>query len=298
MSEVRIKVGAFELAPDDVATYHRDGYVILRNVFTIREIDEMRRLTLLQVEEHRRDQLLRTDVASGFDAGYPDILSSPHLRYILFDERILEIARALLAPHEAVYFGFGSYSVGFNRRGWHRDNLDREKVEGAPDWEGDYPVIALNIYLQDLEQHSGGSRVEVGSHVNASGPKRFIDSRIGDVVVWNFRLVQKANSIRLKFLPNYAKLSPYRARRHLKIGEFDIPRWLQVPSPSTPRIFLSMPFGAEGPHLSRFIRQYMHSDSYGPLLRSCRFEPAVWEMANRSGLKVLRPSPDYGTEQR
>jgi hypothetical protein len=288
----------FKVASSDVATYRRDGYVIIRNVFSRHEIDEMRRHTLLQVEEHRRQGLLRTDVAKGFFAAYPDMLTSPHLRYIVLDERILTIAGDLLAPQPFVYFGFSSYSVGFNRRGWHRDNLDRDKKADAPDWAGDYPIIAVNIYLQDHSEHSGGPKVEVGSHINASGPIKFVDARIGDVVVWNFRLVHSANSIRLKVLPNAARLlPPIRHRRRLKFfGEGDIPTWMQVPHPPSPRVFLSIPFGVEGPHLSRFIREYMGAEHYSELLRHCRFGPEVWETAKERGLKILRPSPEYGRD--
>lgn len=287
----------FRLSASDIAAYHRDGYVIVRNVFSLAEIDEMRRRTLLQVEEHREQHLLRTDVAEGFYAAYPDMLTSRHLRYVVLDSRILTIARELLAPHPAVYFGFSSYSVGFNRRGWHRDNLDREKVQGALDWIGDYPIIAINIYLQDLAEHSGGSKVEVASHVNASGPRRFVDSHVGDVVIWSFRLRHTANTIRFKLLPNYADFPPLRHRRRGKFfGEADVPKWMQLPyPPQQPRIFLSMPFAAEGPHLDRFIHEYMNADHYLPLANACRFGPEVWKMAQERGLKIVRPTPDYGT---
>ena len=65
--------------------------------------------------------------------------------------------------------------------------------------------------------------------------------------------------------------------------------------PQEPRVFLSMPFGAEGPHLESFFQRYMRESFYAHLLNTCRFGPEVWEQIRAAGLKIVRPAPVYGS---
>ena len=74
-----------------------------------------------------------------------------------------------------------------------------------------------------------------------------------------------------------------------------MPNWMLADyPPQKPRVFLSMPFGADGPHLQRFFDEYMRKDYYADMLNSCRFGPEVWEMVRERGLKIVKPMPVYG----
>jgi len=290
------KRAPFSVDSTIIEKYKRDGYVIIRGVFSRDEVAEMRRLAMLQVDEDKRDNLTRDDVRKGFLMSKLDMLSNRHLRAVLFDDRILVIARALLAPHPIVYFGNAVYNIGFNRRAWHRDNVDRDYDLSAPDWQDEYRLINIGLYLQDHSEHSGGLKVRVGSHANISGPPFQLDTKAGDVAIWNLRLIHSAATIRLRFAPKFPYLPPqtHRKRGHF-VSENNLPTWLQIPEEVTPRIAFFMCFGVKGPHLDRFISKYMAGV---PALREtfamCRFGPEVWEMAERKGVTIVPPVPEYG----
>src|SRR3954462_4462530 len=97
-----------------------------------------------------------------------DILSKDELRYTVLDDRILHLVKTVLGGNP-VYWGDSNYHFGVGFRGFHRDNVDRTDMT-APDWDGDYPIVRLAIYLQDHKNYSGGLKIRVGSHVNPSGP--------------------------------------------------------------------------------------------------------------------------------
>src|SRR4029077_21275272 len=116
--------------------------------------------------------------------GRGDLLCKRHLWRGVIDKRILDIARRLLPPHPLVYFGDSVYQVGNGYPGFHRDNIDRDDLNG-PDWQDSYPILRMGIYLQDHRHHSGGLKVKVGSHLREDGRPFIVDSEPGDIVVWN-----------------------------------------------------------------------------------------------------------------
>ena len=81
-------------------------------------------------------------------------------------------------------------------RGFHRDNVDRTDLT-APDWDGDYTIVPLAIYLQDNKNYSGGLKIK-----NPSGKAVFVESEEGDVVTWNPRTMRSGNAGRFKFFKN------------------------------------------------------------------------------------------------
>jgi hypothetical protein len=192
-----------------------DGFVVVRKVFSAEEIDEMRRQVQRQVEADRAEGRFEDSFFRymGVKSGKGDLLSKIHLRGILLDERILEIARSLLPPKPLVYFGESTYQLGSSGRYFHRDNVDRSKAEG-PDWRGEYTLLRLGIYLQDHRRHSGGLKVRNGSHLHDGGRPCLVDSEVGDVVVWNMRTLHSGNAVRLRFWPSFAGIEPIgRLRR-------------------------------------------------------------------------------------
>src|SRR5262249_10671481 len=231
----------------DKKKFDEDGYLLVRNVFTATEIEQFRRLTCEQFDIDKKNNL---------DHYYPeapkakfvkgDLLSKEKLHQVLLDDRILQIARALLGSENIIYFGDSSYQLGTGLRGFHRDNIDRTNLDG-PDWNGDYTLVRFGIYLQDHKNYSGGLKIKVGSHRNPDGKAVFVGNIPGDVVAWNLRTLHSGNAVRLKLFPN---VSLNRDGR-----EAMLPKFLKKDE-QCERISLFMTFALRSSHLDRFIHEY------------------------------------------
>lgn len=279
----------------DADAFSRDGYTVVRNVFSAEEIGDLRRRTFAQVDLDRSQGRLYTHPYLPFKYGKGDLLSKPLLQDVILDDRIIGIARQLLPRGPLVYFGDSVYNIGMGARGFHRDNIDQGNMAG-PDWNGPYTLLRLGIYLQDHRYRSGGLRIKVGSHLRESGQPILVDSEVGDVVVWNMRTLHSGNAVRLRFWPSFGHLPTVRNLRRFKIGEGDIPMWLQLPQDE--RIALFMSFGVESAHLDRYINEYLSkADEPRERMKISRFGDEVWQSAERKHLKILRLHPDYGTPE-
>src|SRR3982751_1133745 len=105
--------------------FWRDGYLILRNVFSAQEFAAMREnvFASLKGREERGEPVV-------------DALADPHLQHWVHDERLIQVAKKLLGGDNLAYFGDGGYAVvghgytpGKDVGGWHRDNTDRSDVD-------------------------------------------------------------------------------------------------------------------------------------------------------------------------
>jgi hypothetical protein len=279
--------------------FSRDGFVIVPKVFSAGEVDEMRRKVQRQVEVDRAEGKFEDSFYRymGVKSGKGDLLSKVHLRGILLDERILEIARSLLPTKPLVYFGESTYQLGGSGRYFHRDNVDRSEAEG-PDWRGEYTLLRLGIYLQDHRRHSGGLKVKIGSHLHEGGRSCLVDSEVGDVVVWNMRTLHSGNAVRLRFWPSFAGIAPIGHLRRLKIGEDMIPAWLQLPL-ERERAALFMSFGVESAHLDRYIAEFLGEyEEPSESSITARFGAEVWETLRRRHLTVCRLHPGHASNWR
>src|SRR4029450_7058211 len=100
----------------DVAAFWRDGYQIVRDVYTADEIEAFRR-----------------DASESRGRG-GDLLSNPRMRRPLTDGRMADVARKLLGDDEIVYAGDSSFTINSKQHGFHKDNADRSDPN-APDWQ-------------------------------------------------------------------------------------------------------------------------------------------------------------------
>ncbi|MCW3102561.1 MAG: hypothetical protein JWO09_1001 [Bacteroidetes bacterium] len=276
----------FNFKPDKEA-FEKDGYLLIKNVFSKEEIEQIRKDAYTSFEEDKKKNLTFRHASKMSNAVYAkgDILSKDHLRHVLLDERILYLVKTLLG-NNPVYWGDSNYHFGTGFRGFHRDNIDRTDMT-APDWDGDYPIVRLAIYLQDHKNYSGGLKVRVGSHKNPSGKPVFIDSEEGDVAIWNLRTMHSGNAVRLKFFKN---LSINKARR-----EGWIPAFMKKDQ-QRERATLFMTFGLKSKHLDRYIEKHMlgREDVLG-YLKASRFDPKVLDLAKEKNLEVLKLIPEYGS---
>ena len=201
------------------------------------------------------------------------------------DDRIIFLVKKVLGG-DPVYFGDSNYHFGTGFRGFHRDNVDRTDLT-APDWDGDYTIVRLAIYLQDHKNYSGGLKIRVGSHKNPSGKPVFVDSEEGDVVIWNLRTMHSGNAVRFKFFKN---LMINKAGR-----EGMIPAFMKKDQQKE-RATLFMTFALKSKHLDRYIEKHvLGRDDIKGYLQASRFDPKVFELAKQKNLEVLKLVPEYGS---
>jgi hypothetical protein len=168
----------------DGPAFWENGYQIVRNVYTPAEIAEV-----------------RNDVYASRGQGPRELLANPHLRRVLTDGRLVDIARRMLGSDEIVYSGDSSFTINAKGCGYHKDNADRVDPK-APDWSGRYTILRFGIYLQNHYRHSGGLNLRVKSHNTPSikeGKNLYVRTRVGDVGVWSLRTTHSGNAMLLRF---------------------------------------------------------------------------------------------------
>ncbi|MFW5471051.1 hypothetical protein ACOCJ4_13520 [Knoellia sp. CPCC 206435] len=224
----------------DVKAFWRDGYQIVRGVYTPEEIRRFRE-DVMATRSHRGD-----------------LLSNPRLSRVITDGNIVGIARTLLGKDEIVYAGDSSVTVNSSQRGYHKDNADREDLN-APDWQGRYTVLRFGIYCQDHVQHTGGLNLRARSHNTTSlskGRTVYVRSGVGDVVVWSLRTSHSGNGSLLRF-----------------------PKWLH-PHPGVGRRLPSVFEAAkDGDRMALFVALGLddaHHDRYTEYLKTRRYICGMW----------------------
>jgi hypothetical protein len=256
-------------------TLIRDGFVVARDVFEAAEIAELR----------KRFAAIAMRATYDSDKNYPRLLM-PHgdaashheLRdfdYVIFEPRIVSLVRELLG--EVVYHGDSSIQIGEGPRGFHKDNADRGNPSGT-DWQGEYGLIRMGLYLQDHSRHSGGLKVRVGSHRYVShhrGLALNVDSRAGDLVFWYLTTSHSGNAIRVPGLPSL----------HPRVESL-VPTWLRSPE-QTERRSLFSTFGTSGAHLERYLEYQSGRADMRRHLANCAWGSDVRTLAARRGV-VLR----------
>jgi hypothetical protein len=242
-----------------VGSFRENGYAFIRAVFSKNEIEQLR----------------KNAFASADHKG--DLLSNPLLRSVVLDDRVLSIVRKVLGG-TPVYFTDGGCVMGNKSHGYHKDNADREDPN-APDWQSDYTIIRLGLYLQDHSRHSGGLNIRKKSHNVTNtheGENIYLRTRPGDLVLWNLRTSHSGNGRLLRLFPGI-QLSPERADR--------LPQILFAPSEGE-RAALFWAYGLEDHHLKRYI-SYLKTRTYMvENWRNSHYDYSVWEAAAGKDLVI------------
>lgn len=260
--------------------FDKTGYAVKYGVFTQDEISAMRESVVRQHAEDAENNLSFTLPKTSAQYTRGDLLSKRHLRHILLDPRIIQMAKDVLNANELVYFGDSTYQIGTGARGFHRDSVDREYKSG-PDWVEGYNLIRLGIYLQDHANYSGGLKIKVGSHKAAGGTTVFIDSNAGDVATWSLKTLHSGNAVRIKGLRGFSIDNSSIENR--------IPDFLKKDQQQE-RMSLFMTFGVAGPFVDRYISEYMlkRKDVLESLEASSYDDEALKLIADR-GIELIRP---------
>jgi hypothetical protein len=269
----------------DKKSFEENGYLVVKKVFTDEEIEQFREEAYRQYEIDSKEgltfQLPNLPNKAKYSKG--DLLSKKILNHVLLDDRILSIAKTILGSDEIIYFGDSSYQIGTGLRGFHRDNIDRTNLDG-PDWQGEYTLIRVGIYLQDHKNYSGGLKVKVGTHKNADGKAIFVDSEVGDVGVWSLKTQHSGNAVRLKLFPNYSINTSGK--------ENIVPSFLKKEQQKE-RISLFMTFALKSSHLDRYINEYIlkREDTLAHA-RASKYDEKVLALAKQKNVVVLKPVPE------
>jgi hypothetical protein len=212
---------------DIAEQFWRDGFVIVRNVFSPEEVASWRRAAIDRVDRKA------------------DLLCDPVLRTYLLDDRLLAVVRALIGD-DIVYFGDSSTCFGDNVGPFHKDIVDKGDPNG-PDWRGRYTVIRLGLYMQSHRGLPNGLNIRRGSHNVCSdsvGEFVYVDTNVGDLVVWSLRTTHAGGGMTVFGRPiNPATPLGWVLRRAPMLRD----------RPMTERVVLFSSFGAPGPHLDRFV---------------------------------------------
>jgi hypothetical protein len=264
----------------DVQKFWEQGYLILKNVFSVAQVESFRQAIDNQLIIDRKKGLVTENAGVTYASG--DLLSKELLREIFLDKQIIKAVTDVLGD-TPIYFGDSSYQVGHTSGGYHRDNVDRNFGEGQ-DWQGRYDIVRLGIYFQDHKYHSAGLKIKRGTHNIANGRSYIVESEVGDVIIWNMRILHSGHAVRLKGLRTLP----------IDYGERYIPKFLQIPEERT-RKAMFFAFGLLGKDFDHYKNDYMlKRDSVIEHLRNSQFDKESQKLANRGDFKLVKIIPEYG----
>jgi hypothetical protein len=235
--------------------YEEDGYVVVRNVFSA---EEMLRI---------RDIIAKMPDRSG------DVLTHPDLRWVLLDERVISVVKALLGERIG-YLGDSTVQYVSNSDLGEREPFRCYHQDSTDDFEDpsitQCPILRIGFYLQDQASHSGGLKVRRGSHKHVflgrqnvsrmltgrpHGPlslKAFglgkginLNLQLGDLAFWNLRTWHSGYAVRIKHFPNLC-INP-RLEKY-------IPHSIRKPAPM-PRGAIFATFGAPSSRFETYIAE-------------------------------------------
>lgn len=267
----------------------RDGYCLVRDVFTPGEIARLRELVGAGISRSDREHPGVPTLTATQHIALGDLVAQPELGafdYVVFNEKLLAVMRELLGP-QIVYFGDSSMQSGVGTRGFHKDSAHRNDPAGS-DWASRYDLVRFGLYLQDHDRHSGGLKVRQGSHRVASdstGRAVNMPSRAGDLVVWKLTTSHSGNVVR----PRVARglcLHPGIEGR--------LPAFLRAPEQQT-RMSLFGTFAAPGLHLETYLEFIGGRKDFQEHYAHCAFTDAARTLAARSGVELRVPMPSFGT---
>jgi hypothetical protein len=133
--------------------FHRDGYTVVRSLFSRKEIEFYKK----QLDEQSLGRKEKWTLPDG-------VCQYPAFWDIIFNEKILVNVRDLFGG-EVKFLQHNDLHVGFSSFTWHRDNVCRDFGVG-PDWDEStepYQLARVGIYLQESQ---GGFRLGLipGTH--------------------------------------------------------------------------------------------------------------------------------------
>jgi hypothetical protein len=283
-----------KISKPEIDRFESDGYLVVKDVIPVQQIQEIRdAFETIREKSKKAGNVL-------YDPKYPDatfirgdLPSFSELDpfdFLVFNKNVVDIVKSLIGT-DIVYFGESNTQSGLAVRGNHKDSRvsDREDASGL-DWQGDYPLVRVGIYLNDSDVYSGGVKIMPGSHKIPTSKFRGggdnVDAKAGDLVIWKLTTTHSGNAKRFKFMKNLSL--------HPRIEDF-IPAMFERLNPIERRAMFVV-YGAAGDHLERYIKYFEGRSDVKRTLRLAGTSAALSERAKLVGVKLVRPTSDYGAE--
>jgi hypothetical protein len=268
----------------DSGRFGARGYMLAQSILPPEEVDRLRGVAREVMDELEGEGLV--DAAAGPEGTVRvtkcDLLSIDRMRGVLLDGRLISAVRGILGG-DPIYFGDSSLRIGASgERAWHRDH-PHPTEEGST-------VLRCGLYLQDHSRHSEGLAVRPYSHrvfipvIRRTYPK-LVASGPGDLVAWDLRTMHLGEAVRLRGLSSLPLPSGLLSR---------LPQSARLPE-ERERMAIFMSFGLPGSYLDDFVAYLKSRDYMQETWSRSRFGPEVWQAAEGAGLKVLAPTPEYGS---
>ena len=125
--------------------YLRDGYTIIRNFFKKEDIIQLREFCL---------DNFKSDI---------EIFEHEIIKKFFFNSNFFEIFRKVLNCEKLIYFSDSSITVNDSVEsapaGFHVDSRNENF-----NFNEEYPIARLGVYLQNINNYSGGVKIKPGSH--------------------------------------------------------------------------------------------------------------------------------------
>jgi hypothetical protein len=289
----------------DIDTFLEKGYAVVPQLFSPEEAEEIRRATIEETERlDRAGEAASVEGPKGRMIGpRGDMLTYEAFRRVLLDSRLVGVIREVLGD-DPVFWGESGVWVGNSgtAHAWHTDAYETPVTKGPR-----YPLVRCGLYLEDTAAHSDGLALVEGSHAQdplamtfmkrlrraalpwvgwlGPGRTRFVESRPGDLVIWDMRIFHAGEVVRFK--PKPSLVLPLEWQRRL-------PRSLRLPEERR-RVVMFPTFGLPGPDLDSYLEYQRSSREYmRDIWKASHFPDSVVEEAAAVGLRVIRPEPYYG----
>lgn len=286
----------------DMGAFLRDGFAIIRGLFTPDEAEAIRGATIQEVE-----RLAETGEATITDGAGDrrisprgDMLTYEPLRGVLLDPRLIGAVSEVLGD-QPCFWGESAVSIGAlggGARAWHTDAYDTPVTKGPR-----YPLVRCGLYFQDTKDYSDGLTIVAGSHLRdlnvaslgnkvrgvlrpwLGSPKAvLIEAKPGDLLIWDMRVLHSGEVVRFKPAPSLALPLNIQGR---------LPASLRLPAERR-RVVMFPTFGLPGPDLDSWLESRRQTTYMPEIWRASRFSTSVVDEAANAGLRVIRPVPYYG----
>jgi|GEM_PF-659309 ectoine hydroxylase-related dioxygenase (phytanoyl-CoA dioxygenase family) len=180
----------------------RRGFVVVRNLLSPEEVkfytgkmEELSGISRADAEKVDKSGGLGQ---RGLDKSWnlPDgVTKSRDFWPLIWNETLLDTARALLGNDDVRYMQHSDLHVGFSAISWHRDNVNRQLGQG-PDWdesEEPYKILRVGVYLQTYEESHFRLGFIPGSHrpvENITFGRKMMEARLKWVGAMSYMFVK------------------------------------------------------------------------------------------------------------
>jgi len=197
-----------QLDEDKINQLKINGYIIVKNFYTIQDIIKMRNIIIDKMIYKKNILILGNNSGSK-----PDFLRDPNFKDLIPLLRLNDIHNIMKNIFKAPFHLCYHNDIGINRIvNWHKDTLNNQykvyqKKNIWEEYEGEkHEIYKFLIYLQDHSINNNGLQLIEKSHLNPfinidAENKKYINSKIGDIVIFDQRITHRGQ------FENYNKIN-------------------------------------------------------------------------------------------